>query len=100
MTDDFWGDPIDKYTDGDALDDGVIVDISAFGLSFRELPINRITSNLLHDLGLADQSQLPLLITGKLPSAHLSGGIWTLPPRLWLIDNELGGWTLMLPEDY
>jgi hypothetical protein len=27
-------------------------------------------------------------------------GIYTLPPNLWLVRNEVGGWTAMFPEDY
>jgi hypothetical protein len=36
----------------------------------------------------------------KLKLARFSGGIWTLPPKLWLIENEVGGWTAMRPQDY
>ena len=28
------------------------------------------------------------------------GDIYTLPPKLWLVRNEVGGWTAMYPEDY
>lgn len=28
------------------------------------------------------------------------GDIYGIPPKLWLVRNEVGGWTLMYPEDY
>ena len=36
----------------------------------------------------------------KLRYAIFKGDTWQVPPGLWLIENEVGGWTLMLPEDY
>ena len=33
-------------------------------------------------------------------NAGIVGDIITLPPNLWLILNETGGWTAMYPEDY
>ena len=36
----------------------------------------------------------------KLRYAYYKGDIWQVPPGLWLIENELGGWTVMRPEDY
>ncbi len=35
MSDDFWGEPISRSTDQDALEDGTIVDISSLSLLFR-----------------------------------------------------------------
>ena len=28
------------------------------------------------------------------------GDIYRIPPNLWLVRNEVGGWTAMYPEDY
>jgi|SRR5882672_1316966 len=28
------------------------------------------------------------------------GDIYQIPPKLWLVRNEVGGWTAMYPEDY
>ena len=28
------------------------------------------------------------------------GDIYRIPPKLWLVRNEVGGWTAMYPEDY
>jgi len=36
----------------------------------------------------------------KLRLASYEGGIWKLPPGLWLIENEVHGWTVMKPEEY
>src|ERR1044071_1511175 len=43
---DLFGEVIFAYTDADALNDGVLVDISSLGLAFESKPINRITGNL------------------------------------------------------
>ena len=90
------------YTDEQALADGVLVDLSSLGLHFRGRPVNRITGGLLAafrpflDAGLDRASALRT----KLRYAYYKGDIWQVPPGLWLIENEVGGWTLMRPEDY
>ena len=33
------------------------------------------------------------------PLGVLEGDMWQVPPGLSLIENELGGWTLMMLED-
>jgi hypothetical protein len=110
--DEFFGEVISVYTDADALSDGTLIDIAALGLSFRDLPINRMTCGLwaefLRFCGIQrdsiepemDLQTLKRTMQVKLTLARLSGGIWTLPPKLWLIENEVGGWTVMRPEDY
>lgn len=110
--DEFFGDVISVYTDEDALADGTLIDISSLGVRFREMPINRMTCGLWFDFlpfcGVErdgaepemDRQALKHTMQTKLPLAHLSGGIWTLPPGLWLIENEVSGWTIMRPADY
>jgi len=98
----FFGEVISVYTDADALEDGVLVDISALNVSFRGMPINRMTGHLWADfqqLGL-DNDAIARAIKTKCEMASCGGGIWTLPPKLWLIENEVNGWTMMLPSDY
>jgi hypothetical protein len=110
--DEFFGEVISVYTDEDALADGTLIDITPLGVRFREMPINRITCGLWHDflpfcaanraaaqLEMNPQA-LARTMNAKLALAIFQGGIWTLPPRLWLIENEVGGWTVMRPEDY
>ena len=105
-----WGEPISVYGDQQALDDGLLVDISKTGVVFHGLPINRITGALWADfepflevgfaLGMSEIAYISQMLRTKLNHAQLKGGIWQVPPGLWLMENEVGGWTLMKPEDY
>lgn len=103
-------DYISVYTDQQALEDGVLVDITAALKSFHGKPVNRMTRALWEEfrpfLTVADiykMSELAYLgkiLSTKLSLAYYKGDIWQVPPGLWLIENELGGWTIMRPEDY
>ncbi len=100
--DEFFGEVIYAYTDADAISDGVIIDISSYGVSFRGMPINRMTQIAMADfqeLGL-DSEQIASSLRTKCQMATCDGGVWTLPPGLWLIENGINGWTLMYPSDY
>ena len=104
----FFGEVISVYTDADALEDGVLVDISELRVSFRGMPINRMTQALWSDFepffegedGKVDLKALASTLRTKCSMASNTGGIWTLPPKLWLLENEVGGWTMLYPEDY
>jgi hypothetical protein len=103
----FYGEPISIYTDQQAVEDGVLVDISKLNVRFRGLLINRMTQHLWSDLepffetdGRMNHDALADALRTKCSVAAFSGGIWTLPLNLWLIENEIGEWTLMFPEDY
>ena len=69
--------------------------------------INRMTQTLWADFepffktdeGMNLEALADTLRT-KCSMATNTGGIWVLPPKLWLIENEVGGWTLMFPSDY
>jgi hypothetical protein len=108
----FFGEPISIYTDADALEDGVLVDVSSLKIRFRDRVINRLTSNaweafkpflvnpLEPESEEVDLNELKSILKTKLQYAYYKGDVWHLPPGLWLIENEVGGWTLMFPEDY
>ena len=117
--DDLFGEVISTYTDDDALDDGILVDLTQFAnVRFAGFPVNRMTSHLFEDLkpffDVAPQSDAKqfgqalgsmLLTKCKLASGDPGntgeiGDICTIPPNLWLVRNEVGGWTAMYPEDY
>ena len=112
--DDFWGEPISVYTDKDALEDGTIVDISLCNVRFQDRPINRMTGTLFADFKpfLLDFEgappwylQLRSTLKTKLRYALETGTLgsdwpYKLPPTLWLVPNEVDGWTLMWPSDY
>ena len=120
----FFGEPISIYTDADALSDGTLVDISPLNLTFESRPVNRITGNLFWavqpDYKLNDE-QLEKLFADcdddeepvnfdhqafaqdfeqRLKQATGEGRIRNIKPDMWLVENELGGWTLMNPSDY
>ena len=103
-------DYIAVYTDQQALEDGVLVDITPALKRFHGKPVNRMTRALWEEfqpfLRIADVHRLSeiaylgKILTTKLSVAYYKGDIWQVPPGLWLIENELGGWTIMRPEDY
>src|SRR5512135_1326303 len=115
-----FGEPISVYTDADAIEDGFIVDLAQFiRVLFRGLPINRMTRHLFDDLEPFAKSEAETLYNGNIRRAFSSllsakirfasgdpgntgeiGDIFTIPPKLWLVRNEVGGWTAMYPEDY
>lgn len=114
---DLFGEVISTYTDSDALDDGLLVELRA-RVSFRGLPVNRMTRHLFEDLAPFVEAEAPLF-SGDLNQALASilrtkcscaqgdpgntgeiGDIYRIPPKLWLVGNEVGGWTAMYPEDY
>ena len=114
---DFFGDVIFAYTDADALNDGVLVDISSLGLAFESKSINRTTGNLFWqmqpDYPIAgfnqdddreainfDLEAFARAISAKLEMAKGHDYLRELPPNIWLVENEVNGWTLMSPSDY
>jgi len=112
-----FGEVISTYTDKEALDDGILVDLGE-RVSFRGFPVNRMTRHLFDDLGPFAEAEAPLfqsnvnralasILETKCTSAQGDpgntgevGDIYTIPPKLWLVRNEVGGWTVMYPEDY
>ena len=97
-----FGEPIDVYTDEQALADGMLADVGSLDLHFRGKPVNRITGGLLADFRpfLNATTTLASTLRAKLRYAYYKGDVWQVPPGLWLVENEIGGWTLMRPEDY
>jgi len=112
-----FGEPISVYTDAEAVEDGVLVDIGARA-HFLGFPVNRMTGNLFEDLKPFAEDDVALhaddfsealasilrtkcqLAKGDPGNTGEIGDIYTLPPKLWLVRNEVGGWTAMYPEDY
>lgn len=45
-------------------------------------------------------AELAAMLKTKIRLASYKGDIWQVPPGLWLIENEVNGWTIMRPEDY
>jgi hypothetical protein len=122
---DIFGPPIDVYGDEDALEDGVIVDLSELGLVLADLPVNRMTRALwfslipfVHeaqeylkcefkaDCRVIEHVSIPVLksmLQTKIKLAVATGSdarILKIPPDIWAVQNEVGGYTLMFPSDY
>jgi len=115
--DDLFGEVISTYTDKEALADGTLVDVGE-RVFFGGFPVNRITRHLFDDLAPCAEAEAPLfngdvsralasILKTKCTGAQSDpgntgevGDIYTIPPKLWLVRNEVGGWTAMYPEDY
>ena len=113
-----FGEVIDAYTDIDAIEDGILVDLTQFmDVRFHARPINRMTRHLFDDFkSMLDNAEgdakkfgyrLKWIFRTKMSfaeespgNAGIAGDIVTIPPNLWLVRNEVGGWTAMYPEDY
>ncbi len=109
----YFGDVVFAYTDAQAVADAVLVDISAWGLTFRGRPVNRMTRTVWNELEPFAQvhvdarlyadvgaSMKHMVATKLAASGQGDGDVVKVPPSYWLLENELGGWTLMRPEDY
>jgi hypothetical protein len=85
---------------------------------FQEFPINRMTQRLFDDLEPFVEAEASLLngdfsralasiVSAKCAFVQSDPGntgeiedMHRIPPNLWLVRNEVGGWTAMYPEDY
>jgi len=107
-------DYISTYTDQQAIEDGVLVAVQAWGLSFNGTVIDRMTTTLYeHMLGMANETEnkfdfIKHLISERLTNAYDPDGdgyLIVIPEkgteeRLWLVQNERNNYTLMFPSDY
>ncbi len=103
-----FGEPISSYSDRDAVSDGVLVPIPGEG------HVNRVTravfDHFTESLGsspitgpVTNIGPLMEVIRAVLKVTADSDGRRTLSyqgKELWLLPNEVGGLTLMFPEDY
>jgi hypothetical protein len=108
----FWEDAqiISTYSDANAIDDGWLKDISHFNVIFNGKLINRVTSPTFMTVNLNEDSAketLSLIAVNAKFDGHGEDawGIFQMKnkfesEKFWLIPNEVGGYTLMLPDDY
>jgi hypothetical protein len=117
MSDDLFGEVISSYTDAEAVEDGFLVELRT-GVAFQNFPVNRMTRHLFDELQPFVEAETPLFdgdfnralasilrtkcsfATGDPGNTGEIGDIYRIPPNLWLVRNEVGGFTLMFPEDY
>jgi hypothetical protein len=116
-SEDLFGEVISSYTDSEALEDGSLAELYSPAL-FQGLPINRMTRHLFDDLTPFVEAEATLfngdfhralasilrtkcsLASGDPGNTGEIGDIYRIPPKLWLVRNEVGGWTAMYTEDY
>jgi type I site-specific restriction-modification system R (restriction) subunit len=118
--DEVFGDVIFSYTDKQAIEDGVLVDVSEAKVVFNGVAVNRMTRGLWDEMEkfLVDYSsagelfgvkmpskieQLAKILKTKLQYAKKSGEddyLFVLPIDIWMVKNEVNGYTLMKPEEY
>ena len=109
----FWGETISIYTDADAREDGILMDVSALGALFNGKAINRVAVGAALAIGLKERE--PATVKNNLEfiarNSTFDGegfdawGIFQPDARignekLWLVPNEVGGYTLLLPDEY
>jgi hypothetical protein len=105
QTDECFGEPIYTYTDQQALDDGVLVAIAGEG------GVNRVTRAVfdhfvkpIGDPAFQVFNLTPLMEAIRVMlKIELKEGWRTATyqgKELWLVPNEVVGFTLMFPEDY
>lgn len=109
----FWGEPISVYTDEDAIEYGDLTDISFFRVKFNNRLINRLTIGAALALNLSTKNETVaknhirfIAENSKKDSDGADAwGIFEPDPRLgnekmWLVNNEVGGYTILLPSEY
>ena len=106
MEEKLFGAVIDKYTDSEAVEDGFLVDTSHLSKTF-----NKVT-RALYDLGYDDNTpnlmdlmaQATVIVKRKKKPDHFYSGLIELPSgskqKIFIVQNESGAFTLMLPGDY
>ena len=102
--DEVFGEPISTYTDAHALEDGILVAIPGDG------GVNRVTRAVFDHFVMPDDDSA-LEVSNITPLMDAIRAMLRIEPddgwrvgvhqgrELWLIPNEVGGLTLMFPED-
>lgn len=115
-----WGEPIFQYTSKDAEEDGVLINILKLNKEWEKGLFSHITSNLLETHNYFDEDKLNLVNVCELLNqcihiikkksnnfqdfdTFFSGYIETPngeKVKIFIAQNELNKFTIMLPEDY
>ncbi len=109
---------ISTYTDGQAVEDGLLVAVAAKDRVTRavweylcsRVPLDNVSSDQIdakrHDHALFTSGRMigqNALEARRVYDQNIDGGIFVLIEqgrKFWIMPNELGGLTLMFPEDY
>lgn len=112
---DYYGEPISKYTSEQATDDGFLLDLSTLPLKPKNGVFSHITTNLLGKGYWNQDKTLNIpniidLLNQALRIMRLRAKDWfysgkiELPSgveqKIFIAQNETGKYTIMLPEDY
>ena len=110
---DFWGEPISVYTDSDGIEDGILIDISELKVLFNGRIINRVACEAAILLKVKETEAEDLRETLQFIAVNCTfdgegfdaWGIFQNQfsfggEKLWLVSNEVDGYTLMLPSEY
>ncbi len=121
-TNEYFGKPIFTYSSNQAVDDGILFDITEIDPSWKKGLFNYVTINLMSKGYTADNAKMPINIPNLLDllnqsiqivkkasnyftefDSFFSGDI-ELPngeqQKILIVQNETGKFTIMLPEDY
>jgi hypothetical protein len=104
-----FGEVISEYGDKQAVEDGVLADVSGLGLKApngRE--VNRLTASIssvvMQRPGPSTQRFDLNKAKAMVAACTKESDDWFIGEHegktLWLVDNEVDGYTLMYPEDY
>jgi hypothetical protein len=111
---DLFGEVIFSYGDQQAIDDGMIVDVSRFGVIVNDQPLNRASASIWTKFGDTDPDATDAqhdvcrksMFEFMASVAHLTpdnpdGYLLTAADgEVWFVRNEVGGYTIMYPSDY
>lgn len=99
-----WGEPVSIYTDADAREDGILIDVSGYGVQFNGKLINRLTVGVHLLLELKDKDSAIIknrlrFIAGNSAKDREGPDAWGIfqahpqfgNEKLWLVGNEVSG---------
>jgi hypothetical protein len=109
---------VSTYTDAQAIEDGLLIAVAAKNRVSRaawdylcsRVPLDNVAPDQIdakqHDHALFTSGRMinqNALEARRVYDQNIDGGIFTLIEKgrkFWIMPNELGGLTLMFPEDY
>jgi hypothetical protein len=115
MFNEFWRDAevISVYTDKNAQSDGILIDVSDLEVYFNGKIINRLTIGAALCTGIKNlpkefaKSNLEFIAENSVKDREgetawgiFPGSEWFENEKLWLVSNEIEGFTLMKPDEY
>lgn len=97
---------ISIYSDSDAVTDGILVNTADWFLFFEGKPVNRLTQTAQEEIcsyyGVTMNEGLCAKMGELIENCRVNDNhiFIDTPMTFWLMPNEVGGLTLLLPSDY